>query len=345
MQNDSTRQPIITNHGLIAVITAGKSSKNSAKIWEGTIGSWSRVQENYGLAEKITSALDPENLTKYFVPTDESAPDTCIDGRRIEGYDLNEALRMRGLGSHVPGGTAAASIAYRVAVKNGYAQDETVLDDLDYIIRQYKKYDIYFGGHIDDHATGKNTGCGAIDKMPAILRKFSQFEAIEELFGLVKALLGNAFSEDTFHLLSGRLIRLQGNKRAYLQKDDNGEYAYRSRLIDDIRNSADGSSAAIEKLIGEHKEVGLIINLVPNTTFDRDRFSFDNKDEIQLFNYDFWRTQQIAELLNPVNYTMSEIAQHLVIRQRNEFVTFSAMYGVATAMILTDGSIDLIVRS
>lgn len=333
----------ITELGTIGERGANLSPDSFKIVWSGSIGINSRLEDYPDLEERVGKVLsDKEKLKSYYVKCDNNAPAQCVDGRPRKERDKNKPDR----GPKVPGGTPAAALGYRIVEHPDMREDETIDNDLDEVLAIYRKHNLRFGAHIDDHTAEGFTGCGAIDKMPAILRKLSQFEANQQIHSLVKDMLGRNYEPDRFNKIVGRLIRLQGDKDSYLLRKDGGEYGYRKAVVDRIeRNAEEEEETPVEKLTGPHNEVGLVINTLDGTTFDRDRFSADNNDEIQLFNYDIWRTEQLANILYPYKPMGSKEELEKQREKRQDFITFRAMYAVATMMTLTDGSVKLLVRN
>lgn len=118
-----------------------------------------------------------------------------------------------------------------------------------------------------------------------------------------------------------------------------GIYAYKQKIIADL--SKDGT---VSRLAGPHTEVGLVVNMQHGTTFDGDRFSADNNNELQLFNYDFWFTLHVANVLYPVNHDVSFATAKLNLRLQHKYILCRTLLAVAVLMVLTDGSVSLLVR-
>ena len=90
----------------------------------------------------------------------------------------------------------------------------------------------------------------------------------------------------------------------------------------------------------------MVINTVPGTMFHTDQFSEDNNEDIQVFNYDFWRSLTIAQALFPTdNIDLSRKQKKLNLFLQKKYITTRAIFAIGTAMVLTNGSIDLIIRS
>ena len=64
---------------------------------------------------------------------------------------------------------------------------------------------------------------------------------------------------------------------------------------------------------------------------------------MQLFNYDFWKSIELSEKLYPID-TDDDIRNKLNASLRTRYITVRALFAVGTAMVLTDGSLELVVR-
>ena len=335
--------PKIYELGEISSIGTNYDALTREIVWEGAIGPKNREQQEPGVVGKTAEILSNlELIESYYVPCTPGAPTQCIDGRRRESYKIG-VENVDKHGAKVPGGTPAAAIAYRLVENPQGLEGATIAHDLGNMVQKYRDKGLSLGAHIDEFAKEGFTGCGAIDKMPIILRKITQFESHAQLRFLVSQLLGKSYEPDVFSLMVGRLVELQGKKDDYLLREPGGDYAYRENVVSLIREEA-SHNEPVEKLIGKHNEIGLAINLVPETTFDRDKFSADNNDLMQLFDFDFWGSFEFAETLYPTHDNISDDARIENARKQREYITFRAMYAVATAMVLTDGSVRLLVR-
>lgn len=315
-------------------------------IWTGGISLATRTKKDLQLKVRVTRNLRPSELEKYFVPCDIAARMRCIDGRILEHYAEDASLQNRPLGPQVPGGTAMAALAHRIVHADRLSHDISFGSDIDYVVQGFREKGMGFGGHIDNHDhPNDNTGCGAIDKTPEILERIAEPAAQQQLRGLASMLLGNRYDDATLDIIIGRIINLQSIASRYFMTDvKTGQYDYRQAVVRDlIRNAQEGGNP-IARLVGPHHEVGLVVNTVRGTTFDPDRFSFDNKNELQLFNYDFWSTQHGATILYPVNNDVSYADAKRNLRFQHQYLTCRVLLAIGTAMVLTDGSVQLIVR-
>lgn len=303
----------------------------SEDAWTGKISKSSRVKNNIDLLTKINSALRAENLENFYRQCNKNARTRCIDGRPLAGSDENS---NQDLGPQVPGGTPMTALARRLVGFEGTLENAKLSDDISETMAAVQKIGFMFGGHIDSASEdiSNKTGCGAIDNMPAILEKITTPEFALIVKKMTMSLLGGEFNMSVFREVLGGLILIQGHRDSYFEKNSTGNYKYIDKVMDELRSKSNESDP-VARLTGSHNEVALVINTVPGTTFDRDSFSASTENQIQIFGHDFWQSKELASLL----YSDK--------KQANEFLTIRTMFAIATAMTLTDGSIDLIIRS
>jgi hypothetical protein len=267
----------------------GKPDKD---IWSGTI---SAVYAPKGLVlyEECKAELDG-----YFTPAYAGRPVRCIDGRpREEVFDTSiSELEHLDLGPQVPGGTPAMALSFRLA-RPSYpewlnAPEElrntpgkrfnNLIDDLIEVHRQYEELGLPFpsGGHIDDHAQYPNTGCGAIDNLPAIMERMVDYRSLPIVEQYARAIIGEDFQETAFDEVVPVLRRMNepGYKNFYLirENQDLGMKDYREIAVESLK--ANAGEEAIERMVGDHKEFILIINKKDGETFNRDLFCRTNDD-------------------------------------------------------------------
>lgn len=301
-----------------------------------------------GLSEKVDTALQITNLKKYVVPVSPSAPARCIDGRMTLGWANFSDEKKCLLGPKIAGGTAHAALAHRIVDSESLRQDLLFEQDIKYVIDRYKKIGIGFGGHVDDHANGWNTGCGAVDNINKILEKLQLPEPQETLRGLAKVILGNGFdARQMANEVIGRMLFLDALKPLYMPKENNdphGEFLYKKTVVKLIREEAGEKDEPVPQLIGPHNEVAVFLNFVPKTTFDTDRFSFDNNSEVQVYGWDIWEMYEEARRLYPYHMREVQNIQRQAVENRMKYITTRTFLGIATIMVLTDGSIKAILH-
>lgn len=298
--------------------------------WTGPISLAKRFETGELDAASVETKI--ASIPRFITQTTAGAEVRCIDERPVAGYSEPAQypdMLARPLGPQVPGGTPAAALAMR-AVE--FSEPNTAVkleDDIDKVVEIYKSKDPEFeiGGHIDDSGNPHKTGCGAIDNLPAILERITNPKATGEIRAMVAHITDQDYDPMIFNMVIGNLVAIQGTADTYLSKDSEGHYGYNHKAIAKVKQH---SPKGVEKLVGPHNGVAVNINYKPGTTFHRDEFSRENDHQVQVFNYDYWRSQQLAEAL----YGDSEF-------KRRQFLITRAIYAVGTAMVLTDGTLAL----
>lgn len=317
------------------------------KIWnQKGVSLQRRITQDPALERQVAQALQPDNLKRYIVAADDAAPTRCIDGRILAGWGETAELQKRALGPKIAGGTAHAALAHRVVDTEHMRENSNFEEDIRYVIKLFKAIGIGFGGHIDDHQTGSNTGCGAVDNINLILDRLQRPEHQEQLRGLAQLILSDAYdSRDIVNEVIGRMLYLDALKPTYMPKKDNdpaGEFLYKKTIVATIREQASTSNENVPSLSGPHNEIGLVLNFISGTTVDTDRFSHDNNNELQLFAWDVWHMYEEARRLYKYNMHESVEAQREAVEKRMKYITARTLLGVSTLMVLTDGSLRLV---
>jgi hypothetical protein len=316
------------------------------KIWnqEG-VSLQRRIEATPDFKKQIEKVLTPENLDTYIVAEDDSAPTRCIDGRIRDGWQKEQSTK-RTLGPKLAGGTVHAALAHRI-VDSEHMRDNLLFEeDIRAVIKRFKEIGIGSGGHIDNNQKGSNTGCGAVDNISLILDRLQRPEHQEQLRELARVILGDAYdSKYIVNEVIGRILYLDALKPTYMPKENNdphGEYLYKKTVVETLRAEASQTDEVVPVLTGPHNEVATILNFVPNTTVDNDRFSYDNDNEIQVFGWDVWHMYEEARRLYTYDMHSPIAEQRAAIDKRMKYVTTRTLLGVSTLMVLTDGSLRLV---
>ncbi len=302
------------------------------KVWSGGI-SLDKLRLDRDKFFRLKEVVD-----SYFVPVDSEGSIRCIDGRWHVGTAdrQREDIATDKLGPQTPGGSPGAALAFRLAnfrfKGNG---GKKLTDDMLYATLQYNEQGLPFpvGTHEDDHAEDPFTGCGAIDRLPEILEKMSDEEAQPIIHQYVRAIVGADYDDGAYEKVVHRVQSMLKPKfqASYLEQRPDGEYDYRKKTLEATRHH--GGHEVCEVMEGQHKEAVLVVNMQAGETFHRDLLCFDIENEAQVFNYDYWASVERANAL----YGDKEF-------RRQKFLIARAMYAVATAMVLTDGSLELGIR-
>lgn len=308
-----------------------------SKIWTGKISAEQAILEHRtGLTTEQLARTLAElkiHLNEDYVNVDPEAAVRCIDGR-VAGEDQSDPK----LGPQVPGGTPAAVISYRLARFEDLKASSTLIDDLLELHNMYEDLGLpnTRGAHTDeysDNPDSSNTGCGAIDKMLYILGAVGDEKNRALIYDYAKAVTGDTFDDATFESIINKINTLikPAIKHPYFMKDKSGDYQYKKLAVDSTMVLGQGEES-VEKLLGNHNEAFLVVSMRAGETFNRDKFAGRSDNKIQAFNYDAWHTAARAEAL---------FAEE---QRQKDFTVSRAMYAVATAMVLTDGSLELGIR-
>ncbi len=265
----------------------------------------------------VDSAAIVRDLDNYYVPMHAGAKTRCIDGRHDPTLDESN------LGAQVPGGAPGAALAYRLGVDKDDLTRGTFYNDAEVMIESFVRLGLSPGGHRDNTERDEGVGCGAIDGIEHVLQCMTDPKLVEDHKRLVKAILDGQFNRDHYLRVMGAGLVLRSRSADY--------FAGRDKVLDVLESKAPGSVSVLE---GNHQEVLLIINFVPDTTLASNRFAADH-DDMQAFGYDIWRSKQLAATLFPLP------SQDL---DRERFVVARVMITIATLMALTDGSQRLLMR-
>jgi hypothetical protein len=361
---------------------AGRDPEVRGRVWSGALSFADRCAAKPTLHDRMIEAT--ERITDYYQLADLTAASRCVDCRRsVASLAPGFFEQPRPLGPQTTGATAVLAKVDRIVQMGDDPVIRTTHgQDLRRIGTKFKRAGLRSGAHIDiDHlalgagvrdivvkaageyalkgllkqaagehvqrtlATAHDIGCTAVDKMLPIARKKIDTEAAIEMYGLARLLLGGTFDWRVVDELVGRELRLLAHDAQYFEQDPGtGILLYRQQALEQILAFAEEREAAYEILQGPMNPVALIYNTVYPYTFNRDRFSHDNSDEIQAFNHDIWRsTGVVAPVLYPFKPGMTPAQRERVQRKHIEFETLRAMYTIGTMMTATDGTGHLIV--
>lgn|GEM_PF-1124918 len=302
------------------------------EVWRGKISAEAIHPQKKGLEQYR------EIVNDYYTVASPNMPVRCIDGRPRKGVLSSDQAEIRSakLGPQVPGGSPAMALSLRVAEFDSIdPRSITIIDDLINIKGRFDELDLPFpiGNHEDDHAKSPDTGCGAIDRMPDILQHMSNPQAAETMIAYARSIVGKDFEDQALADVQERLRLVNEPEfiKKYLMLDDLGVYHYKELTLETVKDMV-GDHAA-EEVEGQHKEAFIVVNTMPGQTFNRDLFCLDSGNEVQSFNYDYWHSLERANRL---------FSQEPEVRAR--FLITRAMYAASTAMVLTDGSIELGIR-
>lgn len=239
--------------------------------------------------------------------------DGCGDGRGVGlVFRLKERFKRSLNRAKVFGGAVAMAAAGLIGTgrAKGYSVEETfttAIDDLD-------EQDVDFGAHTDDQASGENSGCGAIDNAPAIVRAAIKYESY------IRSVI-DMLGSDT-----GELNTVYDNFQDYVEAlPDDEEYSGK-RVMGKIVNAG----KVIKRLVGRHKEKYIILNTVRGYTVDQELVRKHTGGKADVFAVDVWRLEDIATGLHPED-----------AEAESQTYLSELVYTLATAAVLTKGDLPV----
>ncbi|MDE2078854.1 MAG: hypothetical protein KGI73_00555 [Patescibacteria group bacterium] len=284
--------------------------------WVGSISLQNRIDQDPSFETRVNSALS--KVGRYFKKVSRRAPARCSDGRESER------------GPDAPLGPQGFAASVGVALAHHFCSGgvgKTLSADLRATLKEFKKHGMVCGGHIDEGCSCGRTGCAGVDRIKEIFGKMASADAAEGIQKLTQKILGRAFDQKVFDGIIGQVKELQAKEEDYF---DDG---WQDNALAAVEETARGKHKPVEKLLGSHNEVAIVVNKVKRTTFNSTKFSQDTGGEIQVFNYDVWDVHRVARKLYP----------HSAAR-RKKYLTCRVMLAAATLMVLTDGTLRILVN-
>jgi hypothetical protein len=284
-------------------------------IGEGTIGPAGRVARGE-ISEQRVDQLEADVRTDRFyrqLPEGVFIPDECVDGR-LGGN----------LGPNAAGGTFTVVMGFALTGEQLRENGETAPKHAARVYRYLLDRGHRIGGHDDEQAHGPNCGCGAQDKLdnqdpsqPSILgyierRSDDVRSAIESL--------GVEVSDNLHAKISSQATALRQEMYATTGADLRQAY---------VETAGDQS---VSTLKGMHNEVLVVINTQEDTTLDRNAMAAEYHDEYEVFNVDAWAIKKSFD------------SMALSAEEANENYIAALYYNVATAAVLADSSLRVVVR-
>lgn len=211
-------------------------------------------------------------------------------GKKIIKFRKSSLLRAKVFG----GGMVVASSMWRT-INGAPEEGETVGQDRAFIAEELAKREFAHGAHSDDHASGENCGCGAIDKYPVITRNAVKYR--EQIMGVLKVVYGDDYEQNQLAIHRAFKVYEDLAKKEGYFADASGK-----RTMDQLIEAG----AVVKELGGNHVEETIVINDVEGTTLDqryltekvKNMCSEDKKPEtVQAFSVDIWRGRKIAEVV------------------------------------------------
>ena len=283
---------------------------------EGDISS-AKVDTNV-LKDVLAAINSEEILVKISIDSEGRLidDDGCGDGRKVARiYEGPKVLEQSLHRAKIFGGGATMTVA--ALVGQGKSKDDDLQDLFSTAIGDLAKHDLPFGAHTDDHASGDNCGCGAIDKAPRIIENVGVFE--DNIKGAAALILGD--DEGVQEVID--------NFKGYHQ--DHHEDAYKGA---GVMLEIEDEGKIIKELTGDHQEVAIVLNTIPGYTVNQQHIRSISNEQAQVFGVDVPRLTTVSERLYPEDKAA----------QKKAFISM-VVYTLATAGTLTKGDLPVFVVS
>ncbi len=207
--------------------------------------------------------------------------DGCGDGRPVKRIfqgpvELNKSLDR----SKVFGGGAVMTAAMEIGL--GEVTGIPMKETLGSAIGKLKANGIDFGAHTDDHAHGDNSGCGAIDKAPAVIANTVKYK--ENIVASINALGVNTDGLDEV-LANFATYNSQIAGQEYKGAEVVGEIIESGKIVKELEN--------------DHREMFDILNMVEGFTVNQELVRQVSDGQAQAFAVDVWRLQELAQRAYP----------------------------------------------
>lgn len=139
--------------------------------------------------------------------------------------------------------------------------------------------ELNYGGHSDEHASGDNSGCGAIDNAPTIINNALKYRS--DIHNTVVQLVPGV----DVQVVDGVL----DNFASFAASMDSASYKG-SRIMDTIKKHK-----VVKKLIRGHSEMYIVLNDIEGYTVNQHEVRHASKESVQVFAVDVWRAADIAQ--------------------------------------------------
>ena len=207
--------------------------------------------------------------------------DGCGDGRNVRRVFMGLSEKTKSLvRAKVFGGGVTMLSAMEIGAGKaaGYSLNELFRQGIAIMRRQQ----IDFGAHTDIHATGENSGCGAIDKAPYVIAGVVSFE--EQIRGT----LANMGVDMT------GIDDVMRNFAVYAESIQDKAYSAK-KVIDDVVREG----KVVKELEDNHYEMFVLLNLTEGYTVNQELIRQVSNGKVQVFGVDVWRLQALAMKRHP----------------------------------------------
>ncbi len=232
----------------------------------------------------------------------------CIDGRC--GAESPHASSA--------GGTISLMVARDLTrdYKDGFDTTAELMRQTTQILTD-RGYQI--GDHVDDHAEGEKTGCGANDNLEKIYRVIARKgDAIRDLARQLG--FGDLVGDDE---ICERIEQAAADRAVFSQPDE---------VMEAIKNTP---GSTVEELHGGHNEAMIVINNNPGTTLDHQLMADElGGEDLEAFDVDAWAFEASARAVADDPDDRAEVKAKM---------TALLYYNLATALTLCGPDMPVVV--
>lgn len=284
-----------------------------------------------GVESRLCSGdLQPETLTmatnfvlhnpEAFKVIEENDP-ACMDGRSTEKIYKKEndqlvEFNKSKLRPKVVGGGQITVMAGQIAVGTVEA---SISAQLELAAGFLENNNLPHGAHTGQAENASDSGCGAIDRLPAIITTISMYP------DFIKSILKIMMDEKYNGL---KVEEVFDNYKKALGTIDPETYKGAS-----VFKKIENSGLVVKALGGKHNEIMIVINCIKNTTLDQAALNELTNNEAQAFSIDEWKFRELAKKIADGNND-EELKAYIGM-----FV-----YAIATSAVLTAGDQNVYVR-
>lgn len=258
--------------------------------------------------QRLDELTERLQSNEFYVATEEKIPSRCIDGRSPKG-------NFADFTPNAAGGTETLLVADELTAQRFCDDTTDTSSDYARLLDFLQKHDYCCGGHIDSHANSIASGCGANDKLPAIVQFIAEHgDAVRQ----AAEAIGVSTQTDTHEHIVTRARQLQKQK----------SYANGATMLNVLKEKAGEEN--VDTLDGAHNEVAVVINMQPSTTLNRQALLQEFGEMYEVFNVDVW--------------SFVETARRIGGEETEALIQAMVYYNIATAYVLGGPSLRVIVR-
>lgn len=266
-------------------------------------------------------ALKSTDLHYYYEETVAGAPEDCGDERHA--ISMVQAMRRK-LAPQNMGGSSSNALIYNFVT----GKFENHLDALKGLAAKYEHCGVEYrlGGHDAEGAHAPNCGCAAIDQLLKIGEFYVDPKKRNAMTYLTVFTMGEEnFDEAAFASNVAKFERLLEHADRYLPS------GYQRATLDLLEQLSPDESV-VNHRVGPHQGLSVALNYVHGTRLNQDTLSLAREGRpLQSFGVDVWYAFDLGNKLFLNDF-----------ESQREFVTGRLAYDMASALAITDGSLELI---